>query len=681
MAELGSFAILASLAAALFGAVAAVLGLRRADDRFRVAASRAVHAYAAFIALAASALVGALVTRQFHLRFVAEVTSADLPLLYAVAAFWGGHAGSLLLWAVVLAAYALAAQRTVRGDRELAPYVTLVMLGTGAFFSAALAFGSSPFATLAVPPPDGRGLNPLLRNPWMAVHPPALYLGFVGMTVPYALAVAALAGRVPPARWIRAARRWVLAAWLWLTAGLLFGAKWSYVVLGWGGYWAWDPVENAALMPWLTATAVLHSIQAQERRGMLTGWTIALMILSFSLALFGTFLTRSGLLSSVHAFANASIGPYLLGFLVLAMAAGFALLLRRLPELRRDARADVEPDGAAEAGQPIESPLDSVLSREAALLANNVLLVVGAFVVLAGTIFPILAELLTGDRVAVGPPYFTMTMAPVIALLLLLMAAGPLLPWRGGRGDELARRLAAPGAAAVMAGVAAAGAGVRSGGLLAVLVLCVFVAAAVGLEFRWGLAARPAGRAGAGAALLGLIAGNRRRYGGYIAHLGLVLVLAAATVSAAFATAAQGTLSPGQALRVGAYDVRYDAAQVRAAPGLRVTEAAVTVRRGDAVVAVLRPRHVVHEGRDEVTADVAIRSTWRDDLYVVLIAVSADGRATLRLAVNPMLPWLWIGALVMLAGGMVAALPRRRARAAGVHLYAERPAPVAGGDR
>jgi cytochrome c-type biogenesis protein CcmF len=280
MAELGTFAVLASLAVSLYGAAAAIIGLRRGDVRFQVTAERAVHLYAVFIGGAAAALVGALATRQFHLRFVAEVSSRDLPFLYTVAAFWGGHAGSLLLWALVLAAYALAIQRTVRAQPTLAPYVTIVMLGTGAFFSAALAFGSGPFATLAVPPPDGRGLNPLLRNPWMAVHPPALYLGFVGMTVPYALAVAALAARVPGRQWVGIARRWVLLAWLWLTAGLLFGAKWSYVVLGWGGYWAWDPVENAALMPWLTATAVLHSIQAQERRGMLTGWTIALMLLS-----------------------------------------------------------------------------------------------------------------------------------------------------------------------------------------------------------------------------------------------------------------------------------------------------------------------------------------------------------------------------------------------------------------
>jgi cytochrome c-type biogenesis protein CcmF len=573
----------------------------------------------------------------------------------------------------------------VRAQPTLAPYVTIVMLGTGAFFSAALAFGSGPFATLAVPPPDGRGLNPLLRNPWMAVHPPALYLGFVGMTVPYALAVAALAARVPGRQWVGIARRWVLLAWLWLTAGLLFGAKWSYVVLGWGGYWAWDPVENAALMPWLTATAVLHSIQAQERRGMLTGWTIALMLLSFGLAIFGTFLTRSGLLSSVHAFANAAIGPYLLGFLALTLTVGFGLLLRRLPDLRTD-MAPAEDAPGAPAGPASEPPMESVMSREAALLANNVLLVVGAFVILAGTVFPILAEWVTGDRIAVGPPYFTTAMTPVIGVLLILMAAGPLLPWRGGRGDEAARRLALPGAVAVLGAGTAAAVGVRTGGVLTILLLCIFVAAAVVVEIRAGLAEQRADRPAAGAGLLRLIAGNRRRYGGYTAHLGLVVLLAAATVSGAFATTAQGTVGPGETLRVGAYDVRYDGARRYRGPGLRLTEAAVTVRRGDTVLPVLRPRHVVHEERDEVTADVAIRSTWRDDLYIVLMGISTDGRATFRISVNPMLPWLWLGALLMLAGGITAALPRRRARALSTtehaeHRVAEQPAPVAGGDR
>jgi cytochrome c-type biogenesis protein CcmF len=440
-------------------------------------------------------------------------------------------------------------------------------------------------------------------------------------------------------------------------------------------------VENAALMPWLTATAVLHSIQAQERRGMLAAWTTALMILSFGLAIFGTFLTRSGLLSSVHAFANASIGPYLLGFLAVAMAVGFGLLLRCLPELRGESlRIHTASDGDPVAGAAQEGALESVLSREAALLANNVLLVVGAVVVLAGTIFPILAELVTGDRIAVGPPYFTMALAPVVGVLLILMAAGPLLPWRGGRGGELARRLAVPGAVAVLTGGAAAAVGVRAGGVLATLVLCVFVAVAVVVEFRPGQAAQGTGARAEGA-LLRVIAGNRRRYGGYIAHLGLVLVLAAATVSTAFATTAQGTVAPGEAITVGAYDVRYDGAQVRAVPGLRITEAAVTVRRGDTFLAVLHPRHVVHEGRDETTAEVAIRSTVTDDLYIVLIAMSPGGRATFRLSVNPMLPWLWIGALVMLVGGGLAALPRRRAREAAVLLHAEHPALVAGGDR
>ena len=663
MAEVGHFALLASLAAAVYGVVATVFALRLHDEGFRAAGARGVHVYAAFIVLAAAALITALVTRQFQVRFVAEVTSRDLPLLYTISAFWGGHAGSLLLWALVLAAYALAAQRTLRGQGELAPYVTIVVLATGAFFSGALAFSSNPFATVPVPPPDGRGLNPLLRNPWMAVHPPALYLGFVGMTVPYALAIGALATRRSGDDWIRLARGWVLTAWWFLTAGLLFGARWSYAVLGWGGYWAWDPVENAALMPWLTATAFLHSIQAQERRGLFAAWTAALMIMSFGLAIFGTFLTRSGLLSSVHAFANATIGIYLLGFLAAALAAGFGLLFWRLPALRREAH------------------LESLLSREAAFAANNALLLVGTFAVLLGTIFPILAEVATGDRIAVGPPYFTLVLGPVVILLLALMAVGPLLPWRGGRADALGRSLAAPGATAVLAGLALAALGVRGAGVLTLLILSVFVGSTILVEFHVGVRARSGPPISIIPALLRLVARNRRRYGGYIVHFGLLLIMAAATVSSAFSTAAQGTLSPGETMPIGLYDVRYDGAQMTRSPGLRITAVTVTVRRGGRVEGVLRPRHIVHTVRDEATADVAIRSSWQDDLYVVLVGTSRDGRATFRLAVNPMVTWLWIGALVMLLGGFIAALPRRQREGVAAARYAETPAAVAGGNR
>ena len=667
MAALGNFALLAAFIVAIFGLAATALSLRLRDDALRAAGERSVHCFAAFIILAAGALVVALLDRQFHVRFVAEVTSRDLPLLYTLTAFWGGHAGSLLLWALVLAGYGIMAQRATRGAPELSPYVTLVVLATGAFFSAALAFASNPFATTAVPAPDGRGLNPLLRNPWMAIHPPALYLGFVGMTIPYALAIGALASRVPAGRWLPQARRWVLVAWLFLTAGLLFGARWSYIVLGWGGYWAWDPVENAALMPWLTATAFLHTVQAQERHGLFAAWTVSLLILSFGLAIFGTFLTRSGLLSSVHAFANAAIGIYLLGFLAVAMGVGFALLLRRLPALRAAARAAAR--------------MESLASREAALFTNNILLLLGAFVVLLGTMFPIFSELVSGDRIAVGPPYFTSVMAPLIGLLLLLMAVGPMFPWRAGRVDAIARSAGVPGAVAVLGGLALAGFGVRSAGVLAVLVLCLFVAAAVALEFVVAVGARPGRDRAIIPALLRLVGANRRRYGGYVVHLGFALVLAAATVSTSFSTVSQGVVAAGQSLAVGAYDVRYDGAEVTRAAGLRIATAAVTVRRNGGTVATLRPRHVTYEARGETTADVAVRSLWTHDLYVVLVGLSTDGRAALRLAVNPMIMWLWIGVVVMLLGGLVAAVPGREARRVTAVEYTRHPVPVAGGDR
>lgn len=620
---------------AVFGLLAGVLALRRDDPVLRAAAQRATRGWAAGIVLASAALLVALLTRDFSVRFVAETTDRALPLAYTISAFWGGHAGSLLLWALVLGAYALAAGPTLRRMPDLAPYVTLVLLATAAFFTVTLAFSSNPFALLRVPPPDGVGLNPLLRNPWMAVHPPALYLGFVGTTVPFALAVAALITGRTDHVWQGLARRWVLRSWLFLTLGLLFGAKWSYVVLGWGGYWAWDPVENAALMPWLTSTAFLHSIQVQERSGRLAGWTITLMLLSFALAILGTFLTRSGVLSSVHAFADSTVGFYFLVFLGVAVVASFSLMWWR--------RGAVGGQGEVE----------SLLSREAAFLANNVLFVVAAVAVLVGTLFPIAAEAVTGDRINVGPPYFTQVLVPVVLLLLVLMAVGPLLSWRRSDPREVAGLLATPGAAGVLAAAAAAALGVRHPTILLLMALGVFVAGTTAVEFARGARVRRGHGDALPVALVRVVTGNRRRYGGYIVHFGIVVMLAGIAASSVFATQTQATLAPGQHLRIGRYDVRYDGVRAYRGAALRVTAATVTAMDGTAAVP-LEARHLYHERQDQVTAEVGIRSTWRDDLYVVLIGLAPDARATFRVLVNPMVQWLWAGAVVVLLGGVIA---------------------------
>lgn len=641
-APLGQFALLAALAVGLYGLAAGLVGLRRGAGEFIEASRRAVLAWAALIGVAALALEVALLTRQFHVVFVAQVSSRDLPLLYTLAAFWGGHAGSLLLWALILGIYAVAAQPSVRRLPGFAPVVNLVLLAVMTFFTALLVATSSPFTEVAVPPPDGRGLNPLLKNPWMAVHPPALYFGFVGMTVPFALAIAALVTRRVDAAWTHLARRWVLAAWLALTLGLLFGAKWSYVVLGWGGYWAWDPVENAALMPWLAATAFLHSIQVQERRGLLAGWNLSLIFLAFALSIFGTFLTRSGVVSSVHAFASSSIGMIFLAFLATTLVASFGLLLSRSADLH------------ASVG------LDALLSRESAFLANNLALLVGAAVVLIGTVFPILAEAATGDRINVGPPYFNQAMTPVVVLLLVLMGVGPLLPWRSVRTAEFGRIIASPAALALLLALAVAAAGVREPGLLLLFALCGFVAAAVAVEFLQGMRLRRTRGEGWVTALILLVAGNRRRYGGYIVHLGILLILVGILASTAFATQAQVTLAPGAAAAIGRYTVRFIGLAQTQQAGIRATTATLSVAVSGRPAGTIQPRNLYHIVESQATAAIGLRSTWRDDLYVVLIGWSADRRATFRILVNPLVMWLWAGGVVVVVGAAIALTPARR---------------------
>jgi cytochrome c-type biogenesis protein CcmF len=426
------------------------------------------------------------------------------------------------------------------------------------------------------------------------------------------------------------------------------------VVLGWGGYWAWDPGENAALMPWLAATAFLHSIQVQERRGLLATWTLSLIFIAFALSIFGTFLTRSGVVSSVHAFADSSIGLFFLVFLAAALVASFGLLLSRSADLRAGSGTG----------------LDALLSRESAFLANNMVLLVGAAVVLIGTIFPILAEAITGDRINVGPPYFNQTLAPVVILLLILMGAGPLLPWRRAHPAEFGRVVAAPAALGILlAGVLAAG-GLRSPGLLLMFALCGFVAATVGVEFLHGVrlrtAASPAGRGGRargewpGAALVALVAGNRRRYGGYVVHLGILLILVGITASTAFATQTQVTLAPGETASIGRYVLRYDHLAQSGEPGIRTTTATLSVAAAGRPAGTIQPRHIYHVVEDQATAAIGLRSGWRDDLYVVLVGWSADRRATFRILVNPLVMWLWTGGAVIALGAGIAIFPARR---------------------
>lgn len=641
MGEVGRFALQAAVVVAVYGAVVTILGLRWRHGGFLNAGRRAVGVWALLIAAASVALFAGLLTRDMSLRFVARASESTQSLFYTVTAFWGGHDGALLLWALILAGYMIAATKSLRSYPEFQGPATATLFVIAGFFSILLAWVSNPFTPIIPPPPDGAGLNPLLRNPWMAIHPPTLYLGFVGMSVPFAIAVAALVSGRLDALWVGLARRWVLIGWTFLTLGLLFGAKWSYVVLGWGGYWAWDPVENAALMPWLTATAFLHSIQIQERRGMLASWNVALVLLTFGLTIFGTFLVRSGVLSSIHSFALSSIGTIFLSFLAALLIGSFALLAWRWDRLRT------------------QSAVESALSREAAYLGNNLLFVVAAAVIFIGTIFPALTEAVRGVKINVGPPYFNLVMTPIVIGILLLMGVGPLVPWRRATADRLGRNLATPASAALLATLLLAALGIRQVDALLIFAMAAFVMGTILLETVRGTQVRMHRGEPVTGALVRLFSRNRRRYGGYVVHFGILLMLVGIAASSAFDTQAHAALRPGERFSVGRYTIAYEGLAHSARPGIDVTTAVVRIWAGARFLGLFAPRRLFYHTQGVPMHEVAIRSSPREDLYVILSEWNAD-RATIRVLVHPLVSWLWAGGAVAVLGALFAALPERR---------------------
>ncbi|MDR7537665.1 MAG: heme lyase CcmF/NrfE family subunit [Armatimonadota bacterium] len=646
MGEIGRFALQSAVVVALYGLAVTVLGIKWRDGGLLAAGRRAVVVWALLIGLASAALFAAFLARDFSVRFVAGASETLQSTFYTVTAFWGGHDGALLLWALILALYMVVGVFSLRAHPDFQAPAAATLFVIAAFFSLLLATASNPFSPLVPPPPDGQGLNPLLRNPWMAAHPPMLYLGFVGMSVPFALVVAAMVtGRLDDT-WIVLSRRWVIVAWMFLTLGLLFGAKWSYVVLGWGGYWAWDPVENAAFMPWLTATAWIHSIQIQERRGMLLTWNVALVLITFGLTIFGTFLVRSGVLSSIHAFAQSPIGYFFLAFLALLLVGSFALLAWRWDLLR--SRGTVE----------------SVVSRETAFLANNLLFVAATVVVFVGTIFPAITEAFRGVKINVGPPYFNTVMIPIAVGILLLMGVGPLLPWRRATPEQLARNFAFPAAAGLLLAVVLAVGGIRSPGALLVFAASAFVLATIVLEAARGTRLRVRRGEGPAVALVRLVARNRRRYGGYTVHFGILVMLVGIAGSSAFATQSAAWLRPGERFAVGRYTVEFGGLSAAEQPGIDITQATVRVWAGGRFAGTFTPQRLFYRTQEQPMHHVAIRSSPREDLYIILSEWDTGGRAQIRVLVHPLVSWLWAGGLIIVLGVVLAVLPETWRRVA-----------------
>ncbi len=642
--ELGYAATVAALVLAVYGSGASALGAIARRPALSRSSERAAVGVFVLVTSCMLLLVYAFLTFDFSVSYVAINTNRGTPFYYRITALWGALEGSIILWTWMLALYTIiAVARYRRRQPEFYPWVLSVMLGVAAFFLLVMTIPAPPFVRLSPIPPDGRGLNPLLEDSGMITHPVALYLGFTGFTVPFAFAIAALIRGRTGDEWITITRRWTIVAWYFLSLGLLIGGWWSYHVLGWGGYWAWDPVENAAFMPWLTGTAFLHSVMIQERRRMLKLWNLTLIILTFGLTLFGTFLTRSGIIGSVHAFSQGSVGQFFLGFLALVLLGAFSLMAWRFDRLR---------------GQ---SELDSILSRESAFLLNNVFLLAAAFTVFFGTVFPLLSEAVKGEKVSVGAPFFNLVNIPVFLALLFLMGVGPLIAWRRASAENLRRNFLKPVIAGILAAAICRLLGVANALVLLCMALVVFVTGTIVLDVYRATRARRGRSRNWLAAAGGLLVSQNRRYGGFIVHLGILVVALGVAGSQAWSVQTETTLERGQSMELAGYKVRFDNLRGSEESNHFKVIGTFTVSDKRDPLAVLSPAKKFYPQEQTPIAAVDYRLGFLEDLYVVLGDFAQDGsHATIKVQVNRMVSWLWIGGLVLTLGALLAILPDRR---------------------
>ncbi|HEY7560332.1 MAG TPA: heme lyase CcmF/NrfE family subunit [Candidatus Binatia bacterium] len=642
-ATVGHSSIVLALVCALWGVLSPILSARLGHERYFAAARAAILGQFLLVTLAAASLIFALVTVDFSIRYVAFNTTRATPIYYRITGLWGALEGSLLLWEWILIIFsAIVTWVYSQRHRDLMPWVLMIFSIVSAFFLAVIAFVSNPFEIITPVPPDGRGLNPLLEDANMMTHPPLLYTGFVGLTVPYAFAMAALIlGKVDEA-WIVTTRRWTITAWFFLTAGNLVGAWWSYHVLGWGGYWAWDPVENAAFMPWLPATAFLHSVQVQERRRMLKVWNLSLIIIAFSLTIFGTFLTRSGILSSIHAFSSGPVGTVFLGFLAFVLFGSFGLLAYRSEILK---------------GQP---ELDSMVSRESAFMLNNIVLVSALFTIFLGTIFPLISEAVAGVQVSVGAPYFNSVIVPIFLFLVFLMAVGPMIAWRRASWDNIQRNFLWPAVASFLFALALFAWKVRDFLPLLGFTLLSFVV--FSMLYDTGLALR-ARRRIAGEGVLGglitLIRRNQRRYGGFVVHLGVVLIILGIAGSMTYSLEREATLGLNQSLSVGDYRVLFEGLRGTQQPTHFRVEGSFRVYRREQDQGLLQPALKFFPAQQSPIGRAVHQSSLSEDIYLILSGFSEIDRnqATLKVLVRPLVVWMWIGGFIITLGTLICILP------------------------
>ena len=652
MEHIGAFALILAFALCLYALVAALAGHWRSRPALVASAGRAVTAMWVSVTVAIGALVVLFQQDSFHVANVAAHSNITMPAIYKLSALWSGQEGSLLFWSWLLACYSVIAVRLNRRHLpELQPYVIATLMVVQGFFLVLNLFVVHPFTLLGFEtsegfalfvPPDGSGMNPLLQYWMMAIHPPMLYLGYIGFSVPFAFAMAALITRAPGEGWIRATRIWTMIAWLFQTVGVLLGARWAYAVLGWGGYWGWDPVENASLLPWLTGTAFLHSVMMQEKKGMMKVWNMVLVFATFFLCIFGTFLTRSGIVSSVHTFALSPIGDYFVGFLLVGIAFSVWLILARQDYLKS------------------ENQLESVVSRESSFLFNNLILLAACFAVLWGTLFPVITEAIQGTKITVGPPFFNKVNIPIGLFLLFLTGVGPLIAWRRSSLKSLEKSLFPPALFGLAFAALTFALGARGFYPLVSFTLCGFVAATVVSEFyRGAWAIRRKTAVSLPRAAVQLTMRNTRRYGGYIVHLGIVLVFVGFT-GAAFNVEKQGQLQPGEPLDVRNFTLTLERIETGKNDNYRFQRAYIRAEKDGQPIATMMPEKRIYKTSQQPTSEVAIRKTWTgDDLYIVLAEAGADGSAFLQVFLNPLVNWIWLGGLVMALGTGIALVPNR----------------------
>jgi cytochrome c-type biogenesis protein CcmF len=645
MAAFGTLTLLIALVVATYAGVASLVGARRGSRRLIESGRAGVYALAAVLGLSSVALLYAFVSHDYSIKYVHHYSDATSPLFYQITAYWGGLDGSILWWVFLLSVFsAIAVYMNRNRHRELLPYVVTVLMAIADFFLYVIVFHKNPFDTyLTDIPTVGKGLNPLLQNAYMVTHPPSLYTGFVGMSIPFAFGLAALISGQLDDAWIASVRKWTLGAWFFLSMGLTLGMLWAYEELGWGGFWAWDPVENAGFLPWLTATAFLHSIMIQERRGMMKIWNVTLIILTFFLTIFGTFMTRSGIVQSVHAFGeDRKLALIFTIFMALTLIVSFGFVIKRMPELRSRAT------------------LDSWLSREAAFTVNNWILLFAAFFVLFATMFPTLSEATTGERITVGPPFFNKWMVPIGLVLLFLTGVGPLIAWRRATASHLRYQFLWPLSATVVTVVACLAAGLGES-VPAVLCFgfCAFTTTTIVQEFARGVGIRKRNTGqDAVSALMGMVLRGKRRYGGYIVHVGIVLMFLG-FAGTAYKKESDAKLVPGASTKVGKYTLRFDKLAHEEDRQKEMVTGEFTAMIGDKVIDHLRPaKWFFHKHESEPTSEVAIRRAPSEDLYVTLGNYDlAEGNVTVKIVVNPVVDWIWFGFMLLAIGTGVTLLP------------------------